>query len=244
MVVMHELGCCGIIPAGAGLTVPSTLNGTYSGDHPRGCGAHYVYGLHFLHGLGSSPRVRGSLAIIIVGNSPVGIIPAGAGLTFSASRRSLRNRDHPRGCGAHAFLTARKKFSEGSSPRVRGSQSNDRTTDPSMGIIPAGAGLTSMALRRQKWRRDHPRGCGAHMIGRPRIIWKRGSSPRVRGSHAELLQPLDAEGIIPAGAGLTGWIRASGSFGRDHPRGCGAHCSRLHRHHLCLGSSPRVRGSH
>ncbi len=51
----------GIIPAGAGLTRAQMSPACFSGDHPRGCGAHVPRQLWPLLLLGSSPRVRGSL---------------------------------------------------------------------------------------------------------------------------------------------------------------------------------------
>ena len=65
----------------------------------------------------------------------------------------------------------------------------------------------------------------------------------MRGSLGSQDALLVLGGIIPAHAGLTLPGRLDVAPVRDHPRACGAHCSRLHRHHLCLGSSPRMRGS-
>ena len=50
----------GIIPAGAGLTVPFVTTVTHKGDHPRGCGAHQLLAARPTRLGGSSPRVRGS----------------------------------------------------------------------------------------------------------------------------------------------------------------------------------------
>ena len=111
----------GIIPAGAGLTVFVCSSRRLSGDHPRGCGAHSqtVDGMTYLRG--SSPRVRGSRDRPVYADRRRGIIPAGAGLTIWMTYTTCRERDHPRGCGAHqtTYWTARRTM--GSSPRVRGS---------------------------------------------------------------------------------------------------------------------------
>ena len=70
-----------IIPAHAGLTWEHAPEDYPSGDHPRACGAHsgttYCYSIV----LGSSPRMRGSLAVTEEHILPHGIIPAHAGLT-------------------------------------------------------------------------------------------------------------------------------------------------------------------
>ena len=52
-----------------------------------------------------------------------------------------------------------------------------------MGIIPAGAGLTILSKERNILNKDHPRGCGAHIVN----------------MSCETME----QGIIPAGAGLT-----------------------------------------
>ena len=111
----------GIIPAGAGLTA---LVGCYLfsfWDHPRGCGAHSLSKDGTNLSMGSSPRVRGSLEIIVIPPFPIGIIPAGAGLTYRLNSGKNLQRDHPRGCGAHSTTRACISATWGSSPRVRGS---------------------------------------------------------------------------------------------------------------------------
>ena len=156
------------------------------------------------HGIreGSSPRVRGSHRALQSQPMPMGIIPAGAGLTRTRLYRPSGPRDHPRGCGAHRPYVVPELSASGSSPRVRGSQIDDTFVVSRLGIIPAGAGLTHHPPHMVKNGRDHPRGCGAHKFHCELLssIW--GSSPRVRGSNSgvTLLRPA-----------------------RDHPRGCGAH---------------------
>ena len=132
----------------------------------------------------------------------------------------------------------------GSSPRVRGSQGCVDVMEGFTGIIPAGAGLTSVRSNFQKSPWDHPRGCGAHPPSGCTIRAILGSSPRVRGSHLRGIARVPCRGIIPAGAGLTLHIAMMVKIHGDHPRGCGAHV--LMMIFLCavMGSSPRVRGSH
>ena len=91
--------------------------------------------------------------------------------------------------------------------------------------------------------RDHPRGCGAHGDRFKQRRFETGSSPRVRGSRGLTNDLLAAEGIIPAGAGLTGTLQLHSRQPRDHPRGCGAHHRARPSAARCPGSSPRVRGS-
>ena len=177
-----------------------------------------------------------------------GIIPAGAGLTHLTWPPGPFFWDHPRGCGAHRTAMLEHWNVLGSSPRVRGSLRTAGKHAHVSGIIPAGAGLTRCAFRTGARSWAHPRGCGAHSTAFSitgmtslRIV---GSSPRVRGSHADRLEATDDTGIIPAGAGLTSSGYTAYREGRDHPRGCGAHRGQLSARLPCRGSSPRVRGSH
>ena len=91
-----------IIPAGAGLTCVSSLQRLPGRDHPRGCGAHALSLSTSKKHSGSSPRVRGSRSGLTKELFITRIIPAGAGLTQVETHLNPKNRDHPRGCGAHS----------------------------------------------------------------------------------------------------------------------------------------------
>ena len=133
----------GIIPAYAGLTQSNRCSKTTAWDHPRACGAHgAVSGAgeppvgssprmrdsHITKRLvailrGSSPRMRGSLLLIVFLDFFLGIIPAHAGLTRSHIDMVAPSRDHPRACGAHIKQGIILAAGLGSSPRMRGSRS-------------------------------------------------------------------------------------------------------------------------
>ena len=174
-------------------------------------------------GSGSSPRVRGSRSAAQSLQRSDGIIPAGAGLTCTSCTHGTRQRDHPRGCGAHIVSHDMLTIRPGSSPRVRGSRVERIEVISVPGIIPAGAGLTNDKGHRMLPDGDHPRGCGAHSLEHEKIPREQGSSPRVRGSLGTWSDALAALGIIPAGAGLTSRSPFGRRTARDHPRGCGAH---------------------
>ena len=92
--------------------------------------------------------------------------------------------------------------------------------------------------------RDHPRVCGEHARAYSIRAKKLGSSPRMRGTPIGALSACGSGGIIPAYAGNT---RRQGSACRnnwDHPRVCGEHHHRINLCSFCLGSSPRMRGTH
>ena len=213
------------------------------GDHPRGCGAHPCALKKCLYVQGSSPRVRGSQGCLWRDYPPSGIIPAGAGLTSPAGHAGCSVWDHPRGCGAHQTFAIHHLSTGGSSPRVRGSRRSIIAAMTTVGIIPAGAGLTILPPLIPCIFRDHPRGCGAHILDIIDENTIKGSSPRVRGSRDQAKIIWSEAGIIPAGAGLTPSYPRQKHATRDHPRGCGAHQREPFGDYQGSGSSPRVRGS-
>ena len=79
--VRAERQSTGIIPAYAGNTRCRTGFQAGCGDHPRVCGEHQLDALVGGIRTGSSPRMRGTLAPVIIGHVAHGIIPAYAGNT-------------------------------------------------------------------------------------------------------------------------------------------------------------------
>ena len=149
---------------------------------------------------------------------------------------------HPRVCGADvsaAFWMAREM---GSSPRVRGRPRVGDREKLLHGLIPACAGQTADFRSAHCGAWAHPRVCGAdgrHPFAEPHF---NGSSPRVRGRQLDGKRVAHALGLIPACAGQTTECADNESFGRAHPRVCGADRRHLIRSSRRVGSSPRVRG--
>ena len=71
---------------------------------------------------------------------------------------------------------------------------------------------------------------------------KVGSSPRVRGRPPTGVCCSASVGLIPAGAGQTGFFDPRHGYDGAHPRGCGADGGGGVLHAAVPGSSPRVRG--
>ena len=65
--------------------------------------------------------------------------------------------------------------------------------------------------------------CGEHEIGMRYLSATTGSSPHVRGAHADQGGADGFRGIIPACAGSTVFPSFGSSGRRDHPRMCGEH---------------------
>ena len=151
-----------IIPADAGSTEIRLAWRFIGGDHPRGCGEHYIGGPMSRVRRGSSPRMRGAHDSDESAPQRGRIIPADAGSTWQKLHCCHLPWDHPRGCGEHRFGASSVSGVMGSSPRMRGA--------PGKNIQPLSV------------HEDHPRGCGEH----DRMDWETpqdlGSSPRMRGA--------------------------------------------------------------
>ena len=97
----------GIIPAHAGNTACLPMTILCNGDHPRACGEHMPQLSAMSFVVGSSPRMRGTLAHRLILEQREGIIPAHAGNTSEPLRIPGRSR--------------------GSSPRMRGTPGRSRS---------------------------------------------------------------------------------------------------------------------
>ena len=147
-------------------------------------------------------------------------------------------------CGEHAKKYSPTTGARGSSPRVRGTPAGPVPDVRAGGIIPACAGNTSSPDASRASSEDHPRVCGEHSEETNTTTTWTGSSPRVRGTPTGALNVTFTTGIIPACAGNTGPVRRRPEAFRDHPRVCGEHTLTGSPIEICVGSSPRVRGTH
>ncbi len=231
-----------IIPARAGQTSMIGLTPKKTSDHPRACGANDEFANVGRIPNGSSPRVRGKRRRPRPAHQTIRIIPARAGQTRRRTARYRPNPDHPRACGANPPTQSATPSSPGSSPRVRGKPASPSPTSSTRRIIPARAGQTCVRTRDGVPSSDHPRACGANLVGNSFISGYTGSSPRVRGKLAAECLHVLRERIIPARAGQTWLVLLVMVVSPDHPRACGANIEAQQERELRAGSSPRVRG--
>ena len=113
-----------IIPARAGPTRMRMRMRIVVADHPRSCGANETRHLNDTIRHGSSPLVRGQPNDIASRPCLERIIPARAGPTNESRLYLLGNADHPRSCGANTQANYLAQVRDGSSPLVRGQQSD------------------------------------------------------------------------------------------------------------------------
>ena len=212
-----------IIPADAGSTSLTADDIAITGDHPRGCGEH-----------APSRRMRWTRGRII---------PADAGSTETGWDFTIPGQDHPRGCGEHKLTWLTMRPARGSSPRMRGAQSQDEFYNVPIRIIPADAGSTYLVSNDKDAVWDHPRGCGEHSFPSVHIVSLSGSSPRMRGAQERRIHVTVDGRIIPADAGSTRPLTNPGEGVTDHPRGCGEHKKKKPLYKRVWGSSPRMRGA-
>jgi len=243
----HEGFCCwasrpGLIPAGAGRTRSAHRPPGRRPAHPRWRGADRGAKFRSLTMPGSSPLARGGLLDATAPMQTVGLIPAGAGRTSTASRIASALRAHPRWRGADFEEPNPYTSFEGSSPLARGGLGGRGLQSSPAGLIPAGAGRTTRESRTGCPSGAHPRWRGADLTRASFGTSQPGSSPLARGGQVIVRADQPGRGLIPAGAGRTRSRTVPQMTVRAHPRWRGADVSggsvRVDRQ----GSSPLARG--
>ena len=194
--------------------------------------------------LGSSPRVRGTYGRARGHHPVVRFIPACAGnISLRIALAELASV-HPRVCGEHHLLPCARRWTTGSSPRVRGTCEQGQIFAFNRRFIPACAGNIDPSICTGAYRPVHPRVCGEHMA---RILCTDiaiGSSPRVRGTLVIPAPDHQLIRFIPACAGNIAQNWPHSRARSVHPRVCGEHVGQGKIVVVGFGSSPRVRGTY
>ena len=174
-----------------------------------------------LSGLGSPPRMRGKVKMLLTVREVAGITPACAGKSYYTNGAGVTGGDHPRVCGEKWWCPTAWKRLEGSPPRMRGKVLKNAEQVQRYRITPAYAGKSSR--NETCWHRpwDHPRVCGEKCPPGKFFFMTVGSPPRVRGKVEGLFLAFFCWRITPAYAGKRPFSAASLMKRRDHPRVCG-----------------------
>ncbi len=214
-----------------------------SAVHPRVGGEHLRHLKPKRGTPGSSPRGRGTLEYPNSERLHSRFIPAWAGNTVAYTAPTAMNAVHPRVGGEHLRTCGCKLHRAGSSPRGRGTQRRRLLPRIRMRFIPAWAGNTANVATALSKSPVHPRVGGEHIraIDRPQFIV--GSSPRGRGTLANVRFNPDHDRFIPAWAGNTRIVMWPLSGCSVHPRVGGEHVLSLSPPSSITGSSPRGRGT-
>ena len=109
-----------ITPAYAGKSSSASSFAPSSGDHPRVCGEKATHRGSLRSKEGSPPRVRGKASHHEVCVLVLGITPAYAGKSSTATLAAHSTGDHPRVCGEKSANPKVRDTMEGASPRMRG----------------------------------------------------------------------------------------------------------------------------
>ena len=132
----------GLIPACAGKTIRASDGRAPRRAHRRVCGENPLVRASIAWSAGSSPRVRGKQGPAVPRERALRLIPACAGKTGSRHLRQPRPTAHPRVCGENGAGARTLTVDLGSSPRVRGKQTKEKSRNFNEGLIPACAGKT------------------------------------------------------------------------------------------------------
>ena len=207
-----------ITPACAGKTQVWRVWWTPHGDHPRMRGEDtYITNTRFPEN-GSPPHARGRRHIACTLTYDDRITPACAGKTEPTTLYMTNVEDHPRMRGEDVFAPFVPPFERGSPPHARGRQVGLRGSPLGEWITPACAGKTKLIDRLWRPTRDHPRMRGedfSETCGK-NLSW--GSPPHARGRLERFSQVEVREGITPACAGKTNWLKRHPEARKDHPR--------------------------
>ena len=171
----------GIIPARAGFTRRTPVDGFRTPDHPRSRGVYQLSDVHSEPVGGSSPLARGLQGGCGGGGRRQRIIPARAGFTHEPGARERAHRDHPRSRGVYVGELVPVLGGEGSSPLARGLRGAEVGAPAVLRIIPARAGFTGRRPSGAARRPDHPRSRGVYPAGIAGNAVRWGSSPLARG---------------------------------------------------------------
>ena len=150
---------------------------------------------------GSSPRMRGTRPAEDTADSACRFIPAHAGNSQAFLLESGRSPVHPRACGELRRSPVSTRTRAGSSPRMRGTQSLQRTRNNVRRFIPAHAGNSFLLAGADMSEPVHPRACGELWPDMVQTEGCAGSSPRMRGTRSRKPQPFPERRCIPAHAG-------------------------------------------
>ena len=194
--------------------------------------------------LGSSPRGRGKLAVLLLPRSRQRLIPAWAGKTVKPRSRIAWLKAHPRVGGENNVCRFGRDYDRGSSPRGRGKPGDGYDAGVSRGLIPAWAGKTRSSPLKGTANEAHPRVGGENLAANGVEGYDQGSSPRGRGKREIQTGARRSIRLIPAWAGKTTFVDPCHMKTRAHPRVGGENVSSSRSSRSKSGSSPRGRGKH
>ncbi len=189
------------IPAHAGNRPARSGIVNVAGVHPRACGEQCPPARQSVCRDGSSPRMRGTVVILILRRLIHRFIPAHAGNSYQIDWKPHVTPVHPRACGEQPCPMHRFTGDGGSSPRMRGTGMSARRWCWPARFIPAHAGNSARKAAAASGSTVHPRACGEQLASLACTYGAAGSSPRMRGTGFDRSNAARIWRFIPAHAG-------------------------------------------
>ena len=185
------------------------------------CGEQHGSSFATESGIGSSPRVRGTVDPNGRKQIALRFIPACAGNRTLGALAFGAPPVHPRVCGEQRPSRICRVNSAGSSPRVRGTELPVARRFRAVRFIPACAGNRTRSQCADRRISVHPRVCGEQLNTSAHFKRIGGSSPRVRGTERVDERARVEQRFIPACAGNSLVDRRIFADVSVHPRVCG-----------------------
>ena len=198
------------IPAPAGNSPQFPRSNPPAAVHPRACGEQGSPCSRYRRLPGSSPRLRGTVLLMLAQPAAFRFIPAPAGNSQPSFRTYCRLPVHPRACGEQLLSSVTVISLIGSSPRLRGTAGHRLPGLEPGRFIPAPAGNSNPPTPDPPRPPVHPRACGEQLrpVSRARSYGR----------------------FIPAPAGNRDQTMPSVPHTTVHPRACGEQGHILDRH--------------
>ena len=209
------------IPARAGNATPVKALSAASAVHPRASGERSSMKTLLSPLGGSSPRERGTLSSRLHRGGRQRFIPARAGNASTATARTRQPPVHPRASGERVGGGREPACRVGSSPRERGTRFAPVQEYVATRFIPARAGNARRFALRLFGLPVHPRASGERGPYHRRTGYRRGSSPRERGTRTKARALPSAFRFIPARAGNAKRAVIVLTWATVHPRASG-----------------------
>ena len=230
--LLHSPHPPGITPACAGKRLRIGVRYAQRKDHPRVCGEKRQGNMNKEVKVGSPPRMRGKASHHEVCVLVLGITPAYAGKSSTATLAAHSTGDHPRVCGEKSANPKVRDTMEGASPRMRGKV-----------FFFTGASFCAIFFLEPSGNLLlEPSGSSWVPPDGSIFVFAIGLPPRVRGKAITFREQDSADGITPAYAGKSDATRWTITIRRDHPRVCGEKTLCRSTVVPVWGSPPRVRG--